>query len=501
MLGALALFAASCEKEIETALPQVNPQEPILTTGDITVVPVGIFAETQPTINLEDYSAPGTQIKIMDPAETQNLPESASVCYKLELANNSDFKNSIIIDAPHGDAEATAPFSYVDAQTWNSAHVALFGRNPETKTVYYRIPVYVELDGSDYRYESTDYYCKQGTILENCMDPGFKVENAYYLISEATTLDFSSEAAVASYSFIHGSDADWYDDPVLSIKFKVSQDIIDQNGTCKWQIAPKSLIGTSDAAKLMGPQSDPAATEGFLVTENALKGEVSVAGKYLLTINLEKMTYTIELLLQPNLLYTPGDANGWNQLASAWLIKGGDGNYYGVSPIKGSFKICENTNWDDESANWGAESGDPANSGTLVAGNSGNNIAPEADGLYWIAVNFDSETDALTTYTLTELHTVNLMGSFAASGWANDVIMVNVTDADGNATGDWEADVTFAAGDTFKVRFDSSWDYNLGGAINALESGGADIKVEEAGTYTVTLHLLGGYPRITMEKN
>ena len=45
-----------------------------------------------------------------------------------------------------------------------------------------------------------------------------------------------------------------------------------------------------------------------------------------------------------------------------------------------------------------------------------------------------------------------------------------------------------AAGE-YKFRANDGWDVNLGGDINALVSGGANIMIEEAGTYSFELLL------------
>lgn len=73
-----------------------------------------------------------------------------------------------------------------------------------------------------------------------------------------------------------------------------------------------------------------------------------------------------------------------------------------------------------------------------------------------------------------------------------------MTSADNGAT--WTADVTFAAGDEFKFRFNGDWGYNFGGDLSNLTFDAGNIKVDEAGTYTVTLNLLGNYPNATMVK-
>lgn len=498
MLGALALIAASCEKDLEPSFPQVNPQEPILTDGDITSVPFGVFAEQNPSINLADYSEYGTQIQIMSAPETKNLPEGALVNYKLELATDDTFSTSVIVDAPNGDSEATVNNCYVDAAAWNAAHIQLFGKNPAPRTVYYRIPVYVTIDGSNFRYDSLDTYCMQGTIQESCYVE-FAIEQAYYLISDVTTTNLSDAATVEQFA-LKNSGVDAYDDPIFTIKFDVTSDQIGNFGGVKWQIAPQSLVGTTNTAALYGPVE----AENFSgeLTANGAKGILTEPGKYELVADFSNNTFTLSVLNQPEVLYTPGDSNGWNQLNSAWLAlytekedKALYMNYYGVSPLSsnGGFKICEQDSWND-ATDWGVSADDPTDK--LVLGGSASNIPVPQTGVYWIEVMYDQTEACLSTYSLTEITSLGLIGSFEGSGWTNDIELTPVEGAEG----DYAANVTFATDDKFKVRFNESWDYNLGGRLDKLVYDASDITVETAGTYTVTLHLLGGYPRITMEK-
>ncbi len=211
---------------------------------------------------------------------------------------------------------------------------------------------------------------------------------------------------------------------------------------------------------------------------------------------MEAMTYNFELKLQPDVLYTPGDTNGWSQLGSAWLglctAKDKEG-YYGVSPLStNGFKICADTKWDN-STDYGAKSTDPALSGDLVLGQSGQNINCGENGLYWIKVSYDPKNYQMTKYELTKLNRVGVIGSFAASSWGSDVEMTSV---DGGKI--WTADITFKAGDEYKIRFNDGWDMNLGGNPDGLLYDQGNIKVETDGDYTVTLSLLGSLPKVTL---
>jgi hypothetical protein len=91
------------------------------------------------------------------------------------------------------------------------------------------------------------------------------------------------------------------------------------------------------------------------------------------------------------------------------------------------------------------------------------------------------------TATATLLTKVGIIGSFAASGWGADVEMT--FDA---ATLTYSVEQTFAAGDEWKFRFNGDWGFNLGQSGDALAHDGANIKVETAGTYVITLDMAHG---------
>lgn len=481
MAGALALFAASCEKDLEPAQPQENPQLPILTTGDITTNAGGVFADLNQTLKLEAYKA-SAMIPVLGLPVTENLPEGAEVEYKVQLAADDSFAKVVTLNTILGETEETSSTYYVMAEDWNNAHIELFGRDPQVQHAYFRVPVYVNLDNTDFRYDSVDYYGLTGEINEACMDNGVVIESSYTLVLNGTD----------KVAFTHPAGGSPYDHPQFEVKFKVTDDDLNANGgVYKWQII------AGDNAGILGPEAgNEENMSGTLTAENPVSGQIMEAGKYLLSVNMWSLEYSIEQLLQPNMLYTPGDSNGWNQEGSAWLqLK--DGNYYGASPLRGGFKICENPDWSDNSANWGIDPSDPTK---LMSGQEAGNIPVDAAGLYWIDVTYDTEADGLGTITMTELTKVGLIGSFEGSNWGTDLEMDAVLDEDGNMTGDWTADLTIKSGQEFKVRFNGNWDYNFGGDIEAMNAGGDNIKATEDGTFKVTLHLLGGYPRITMEK-
>lgn len=487
------MFSVSCEDDIAPSTPQQNPQENIFPATD------GVVTETQgplastSVLALENYRTEGAEIPIVKLAETKDLPDGATVSYKLQLGADESFSRSVTLNATPGTTEETQSIYSVSAAEWNEAHLYLFGKSPKEKTAYYRVPVYVNLDGSNYRYGSIDYYAAAGEIKETCMDQGFVIEDNYYLLSDATSWDLGNAETMSKFAFKHDPEVSVYDDPVFTINFEVTADQA-VNGVY-WKIAPQSLIGTDDWSAVLGPEvnGDESLT-GYLVSKDAQAGKLVAAGNYEMTINMETNEYTIELLLQPKYLYTPGGSNGWNQDASGWMQLNGD-HYYGVFPLStDGFKICEKNEWNNDT-DWGAASVDPALTGTLVNGGTATNIVVPENGTYWARVEFDPASYKLTTYTLIPITRVGLIGSFAASGWGDDIEM---TSTDNGAT--YTVTEALEAGNEIKVRFNGGWDYNLGGDINDMTEGGDNIKVEEGGTYEITLHLLGGVPKLTMVK-
>lgn len=494
MLGLLGMMSASCDDAPEAPKPQENPQEPIFAVGDITSATDGVLASAT-VLDLESYREK-SGIPVMKAPETKNLPEGAVVSYKVQLCAAQDFSGKIMtLDTKVADDGAYT----VDPFEWDAAHVALFGKSPKVKTAYYRVPVYVVLDGSNYRYDSDSYYAASGTIEETCMDQGFVIENAYYFIGNLTDW-----ALATTYPFVHQSDKDVYDDPVFVATFKVPQAVLDANGGgCYWKIAPQSAIDSQEWTTVVGPETDgDTSLKGKLTDNNPQAGKITEAGNYKMTINMESMEYTIEKLLRPEYLYTPGGANGWNQENSAWMQYDNKNEkskgYYGLFPVTDAgFKVSLEKKWNN-ATDYGAETEDPADEGTFVLGEGAKNIHPAAPGMYWMSVQYDDEQGILKTYKMTAITRVGIIGSFAASGWGSDVAM----SANDDMTV-WTAEVELAKNNEWKVRFNNGWDISLGGEKNNMDHAildGDNYKVAEDGTYVITLTVQPGIPTITCVK-
>jgi hypothetical protein len=191
------------------------------------------------------------------------------------------------------------------------------------------------------------------------------------------------------------------------------------------------------------------------------------------------------------ILYVPGNYQGtypggsWNPANPNTIIysQANNGKYEGYldmsnSGVASQFKFAENPDW---SVCWKAENlADAVPNATfnLINTTGDPNISMTA-GYYKFNVDLKAHT-----CTNVLINKWGVIGSFAASGWSNEVNMTLDP-----TTKLWSATVTLAVGDEFKVRANGGWDINYGITNGKCTAGGDNIKVTTAGTYTVTLDL------------
>lgn len=489
LLGALAMAFSACDDGPETAPIQANPQLPVLEGSNVTAEAAGVLAASGETVTLENYkNEPAVQVLTV--TEVTDLPEGAVMSYEFELGKNDAF-----------DPMETMPISmsedgngYVNAESWSAAHVLLFGKSPKVKDAFYRIAAYATIDGVKYRIGGPDYYVAQGTVQETCMDQGFVIQDTYYLISDLCNWALTPEA-IAPYQFRH-ADTDVYEDPIFTITITTTKAIW-------WKIASQEAIdmavAENDWSKFIGTKTDSdEALEGTLTDVDAKSGKIVGAGTWRMTVNMETMEYTIEELLAPEYLSTPGTSNGWNKANSNWIgivkkqINNAEVSYnMGAVVLTGSFKFYDGDTdtWDDAKTYGAKKAGDAVVPGELEK--PGSDIPVDAAGLYWAKVNA-----AEMTYSLTRISSVGIVGG--SYGWDAGLAM---TPSDDFRT--WTATVTFDANAEWKFKFDGdpTWEMNYGADTgNQLIVDGKNINTKEAGEYEITISFAGNYPTYSITK-
>lgn len=426
-MAAMGIAFFACDKVEESdALPQTHPQETIFNADNLTLT-------DESSVNVSETPS---EVKVATYAAT-NFPAASTPAFTMQIAKTDDFANAASVDCSVDTATCSILALGSDI---NAAYKKAVTRNPATGTAYVRFVAYADNGSERVLIGGPDRYYGVGSVSITPVNEEVVIENTYSFVNGA-----------AEIAFTH-SDSDPYDDPV----FKANFDAV--SGT-KWQI--KSASG-----KLFGP-AEAAALDGELVAD--AQGELNVDGPYSIEVNMRDLTYKISIAIEA--LYTPGNSNGWNQGASQTLTTTDYVNYYGYVHLNGEFKFTSQPNWD------GVNYGSTGVEGELTNDGGAGNLTVSKDALYWAHVDL-----VKMTYELTEITSLGCIGGF--NGWGAQENLTPSTDFL-----IWTGEITFNAGDEWKFRANDNWDINLGGSLDDLVLGGANLVQAEGGKKTVVLDL------------
>lgn len=468
----VAAFTACDDIEYSDAKPVENPQLPLVEASSFTVTPsstltAGLNLDAlQAAAGDADYTT--YMVPLYSVTSSEELPgEDTFITGGFELSATDDFENPIDVEGiVFNEGAATAPLSSL-----LTARSTMYGKNPTAQTVYYRIPVYVNYAGGEYRLGSADYfYCNGNSFQETGTDPGYTVEDAYYILGPDGT---SLADAIA---LEHGDGSVW-DNPVFTARVNADNDFT-------WVIVPESAYtaagtGSVDNSKVYGPTT-ATAPEGTLVLGNA--AGTMTAGKYNLTIDLSTLSYSFVEVVVPDWLGTPNDSQGWDSGSSQKLGLYGEATFLGYSWFGGEWggKITtDEGTWCgiDQPMELNEDTG--VYTGTLIVGGGGNILEGEPAALYFFNVNWDT-----MEFTMTPVATIGLVGGF--NGWNADDPVTLTPSADKLT---WTGTVTFDTADEFKFIANTGWGIELGDSNGDLVCDRGDNVKVEAGTYTVLVDL------------
>lgn len=432
-MAALTLGFASCEDTSDLGIAQVNPQLPSIEIDGFSLSGVPSSVNLDATVN---QTIPVATVA----GEPSNLPEGSVIKLAMQLADNADFNNAVTLDVENGA---------VSSNDWESYVMQSGIKAPTAVTNYIRFAAYIANGAQLTRLGGENTWFGTTTVSVTPVDLKLDVESAYYLVTDGGKVE------------LNHSDTHVYDDPIFSYSLEVADDQVPYY----WQIAPVSnendLYGVSDTG-------DATALEGNLVL-GAQKGQLTEAGQYKFTVNMLEKTYNIMKVMTPDTdyLWTPGPANGWGFDGNMLLSNNNDNTFRGFVYVDGEFKLCAQPDWSP--LNWGLDGG--------IMTPGGTNIKVNPSGLYYVVANF-----AEMEVGLTEITSIGICGEL--NSWGGDEPLTP-----NESYNVWSGDVDFPAAGEWKFRMNNDWDVNLGGAVDDLTVGSGNLKVEEAGVYTITLDL------------
>lgn len=510
-LPLIATALVGCDDIQESdALPVTNPQLPGVTINDFSV---NVNQNLQSGFNLDAlYNEVATSLGItpdpngdMDPnfeqalidyklplftinVLTNEIPAGYAIEGAIQLAAQDDptFQNPYNIDLTTEVLQSNEDNEPVQVLVSTNLYSLIYtrgtmygkGKDPRLYYINYRTSVLVDAQGGQFQYG----YYNNGSFPEYGVDPGYYVEEAYYLVGPD---GFDVATAV---KFEHSGE-NIYDDTIFTVTAKF------EAGRRQWYIVPESQYqealqtGSFNRSLCYGP-TEAAAEKGELALNKV--GRIPEANaKYSFTIDLSTLTFSYSQIPNFEFMYTPGPANGWSFVNNMLVYNTGDYVVYqGYVYIDEQFKLTGQPDWDP--LNWGVEPGSaPALSGTLVAG--GDNIVVDKSMLYLVSANMDEYT-----YELLPIESIAIIGNF--NGWADEGVVYLTT----NDYTTWTGTLTLPADDNgqWKFRMNDGWTYNLGAdgdvepvevtpgvTLSPLVGNGKNFYLAPGFTYQITLNL------------
>lgn len=204
-----------------------------------------------------------------------------------------------------------------------------------------------------------------------------------------------------------------------------------------------------------------------------------------ITLKYVKEYCALESNAFSDVLYTPGNANGWNFDAAMRIPAAEENVYKGYMVVNGDFKFTHGASWDNP-GNYGcgenfAQDDNGVWHGELIE--NGGNFSGVESGLYYAEVTITNPNTAKDevagTMKLTKINSVGIIGDF--NGWNADVEM---TPEPGFSV--WKAENVDLGGGSWKFRMNNEWTLNLGGdTLDNLTQDGHNIP--NGGVHTVII--------------
>ena len=438
LLGMTLLMSmVSCTEDYtDWGNPQSNSQEEAVAFGNGSVTPVDV-------INLADVAT--EKVKVASIV----APTSSDAAYTPNYKINFDGQ-SFDIDADGNMAKADL-VNYITNK---------YGKRPTKRDIDATLDAWQSNGSTAVKMVTSE------TFQVKAIPEAPFIDAAYYLVGDMfTTDDVNGWTKGVAKAFNH-SEKDVYDDPIFTVSFETTK--ADQY----WKIIPKKNIDADDlwAPGVVGPKVDgDDSMTGALTNGEAKAGKIAKAGKYKLTINMMDYSYTIEEVNYDPFIYFIGSTDGWKsndqKLALVDDAKGVYTGYvYLADPNNAGFEFKFQRapgNWDTAI---GASTFVTFKESAIGVAN-GNLGVKDGKGVYYMDVNLSEGT-----IEATKVETMGMIGGF--NGWDGDAVMTwNAEEYCFEAT---NAGVT---ADGWKFRVNGDWVINLGGSINNLTAGGANIAV------------------------
>ncbi|MDE6169779.1 MAG: SusF/SusE family outer membrane protein [Duncaniella sp.] len=470
---ALGLAAVSCEDfDYPNPPAQSNEQLPVLDASGVTVSAVNAGQ----TVDLAQLSEAGSLISLGKLDASGDFDATVyEFTYTAEMAVAEDFAGAKTVNCVTENGVAKVSPDEVEGLFHDFFNTI----DPSARDAWFRLKLYAQNKDTGMKYRvggEKTFYASQSLSLVP-FDPGFTVEEKYYLIGTVTGEQISSQGAI----LLSNGGGSPYDNPEFSALITV--DAAQAQAGYNWAIVPESTMAAGSGV-VMAPTAEfvGESTIGTLSSQDALGNWNTIykEGTYVIKVNVrpnDAGEFVFSYIPALDNLWINGDGNNWDFANSTMLYTSDYSTYLGYAHLKGGFKIVKADNWNN--GDYGGKDGELTN--------GGENIPVEGDGLFWIEANVVE-----MTYALSHIATYGIIGNATPSGWDGSTAMTP-----DETFLKWTVSVALTEG-SMKFRANDAWDIDLGGLgegstpqepVLELKSKGSDIVISEAGNYDITLDL------------
>ena len=349
----LLLSVASCTDDYsDWNAPQHNDQPATVQFGN------GSVTETQ-AINLAEVTTPTVKVANIT-APTADGGYAPSGEYKITL------------DGKSLDITAAGEVSTEELQ---NVIVSNYGKAPVQRDMDATVATWATNEKSYVKFESATFKVQATPKAAN-------IEQAYYLAGDIFADGYNKDV-VKTHAFDH-SDNNVWDDPNFSIEVKVTE------ANKSFMIIPASSLEKSD---IRDGAFGSGSKKETLESNSGKAITIEKAGKYIITVNMEALTYKVKRV--PSLFLTGSEYN-WGKTESDWkqLIQynGSKETYWTMIYFSEGeqFKFAPQADWGDEFGDQ-ATIEDNAGSGIVSAGGKDHNLKVGKAGWYLLRVTNGKE--------------------------------------------------------------------------------------------------------------
>jgi hypothetical protein len=403
ILMLLTLGLAACSEDIPApSTPLSNPQERLLETGDISFTPTTVTEMNLPTLIEADEPIVLGNITMADNV----LPEGTTLIAKIEMSENSDYTDSVFVEAETIGASkvvAVRP-SNLQRQYYDNFH-----HNPSARTMYLRTHLYTVTgmsseacigDPKTYLGNYTVQFTPVREIIHN-------ISSTYYVVVK------NLDGTFTKVKFDH-SEKDVYDDPRFTATINANKDASGLRVDTEYGIVSEDDIAAFDAGDLSvvyGKKDKNASTmekgAPFIVGPAE-----DFASQYNLVINMEFFSIDIEDVILFYYYYIFGVNNmkpADNETALNYMFYKTTENVYKYTTFwpnsdEGksiyNLKVGEHKDFNTTNNHWGTARAKQAESGNLTQ--KSQTFGPMTEGWYTLTITMNEDKN-IHTYEWTAI--------------------------------------------------------------------------------------------------